>query len=84
MTQKQCTKCGMTKPTEDFRYLAARRNYIAECKECERSRRRIKGDNKRYGTTKRELAVREVAVLCKLFDTKIIIEALELLQEGKV
>lgn len=70
MIQKKCTQCGLIKPIEDFRYLKSLRRCMAECKECERERRR-----KHARPSRRQLAVREVVFLCKMFDVGILSEA---------
>lgn len=75
MTQKKCTKCNFVKPIESFRFLKASNRFMSECKECERERQR--GNKK---PTRRDLAVREVAVLCSMFGTDILKDAVDYLE----
>lgn len=82
MTQKQCTKCKQTKHIEEFRLLKNRGRYMSECKACERDRSRKYQPLVR--PNRRSLAVREVAILCKMFGTDILADAVAYLKENNL
>lgn len=52
--EKQCTKCGAEKPTDQFRPWPARKGYASRCKDCERAYRANPENRIRRNTRDRE------------------------------